>query len=387
MPEHFPGLSPLIPDPVFALMRQAKEAGPRAINATVGMILNEEGVPELFGSVRQACTDWQQSLSPWSLAYPPLLGIDAFRSIVKKMIFGDGAENIATLATTGGTGALAINLQLVRHLDKKTTVIIPTPTWSNHAHLCTSAGLQVVTVPYLAHDKPSIDGILEALQSATGSTAVLLHAACHNPTGRDFTEHQWTTLAKAMKQKQSIAVMDMAYQGFQATEDEDTLAIRILRKHEVPQLIAWSAAKNHSMYGLRVGAACATAGTAEETKLLEGQYASLTRGIHSASAVAGQEIVVLTQEKYRDQWLDDLQRTRDSLDRKRAALQSLLTGDLHKALEGKGLYALLPLSREQVKNLRDDHKIFLTNEGRINLGGIPESRVEECARAINNVTA
>jgi aspartate/tyrosine/aromatic aminotransferase len=59
----FPGFTPAVPDPIFDLMRQARLAGPGAIDATVGAILDAEGLPLLFDCVRNAMEEWTATLA------------------------------------------------------------------------------------------------------------------------------------------------------------------------------------------------------------------------------------------------------------------------------------------------------------------------------------
>jgi aromatic-amino-acid transaminase len=51
---------------------------------------------------------------------------------------------------------------------------------------------------------------------------VLLHACCHNPTGADLTKGQWREVAKIIRERQILPVLDYAYQGFAEGLEEDS---------------------------------------------------------------------------------------------------------------------------------------------------------------------
>ncbi len=372
------------PDAIFAIAAAAKAAGPQAINGTVGIYMDEDGKPMMLPSVRNAMEDVRNILATRSYSYPPLTGLPEFRACVHTLIAGKDDPRIASIATTGGTGAVALNLRLAKLLQKDPTVIFPSPTWANHKQLCDEAGMRVIDCAFLKNGRASADGILDALKKTPAPAVVLLHAGCHNPTGLDLDRTQWETLLPALRDAGAVALMDFAYQGFASTPEKDAWPVRRAVELGVTTLVCWSASKNHSIYSERVGLAAAFAPDDEAKKKIEGHYMVLTRKIHSAAATFGQSVVAQVQSHHRDAWLKDLEEARATMEKKRRMLLDAVP-DFAAALSGFGMFAVLPLTPQQIERLKTEHLVFLTGDGRINIAGIPLSRIEELAQKIATV--
>lgn len=367
---------------IFAIAEAAKRAGKDAINASIGIILDEEGKPFVLECVRKAAQEWTGADD---VSYPPLLGVPEFRKGVSRLAFGDDA-NIASIAAAGGTGALTINLKLLSQRLGITHVILPVPSWPNHKRILDALGIHVIEVPYLQDHQPMTKPLMDAInQNADTKIALLLHASSHNPTGKSFDDGQWKELAKALSGRNIPVLLDCAYQGLGMGVGEDVESVRILRAADVPVLLAWSASKNHTVYGLRAGLACTAVNSAEERKKIEGHYQILTRELYSAAPVTGQRIVGTVQQKYRSEWESELGKLRNMLQKKRQMLMDAFPNWKH-AIAGEGLFTILPLSPEQVDQLATKH-LFLTRDGRINIAGISLKKMEQVVELIKNVGA
>ncbi len=384
-PPSFSALPPSKPDPIFAVAAAAKAAGSEALNGTIGVYMDEDGIPVIFPSVRMALDDVAKDFKTRSFSYPPLTGLPEFRSSVHRLVFGEQSPIIASIASTGGTGAVSLNIRLAKLIDPAITLLLPTPAWANHAPLCKAANIKTVEVPYLRAGKPDISGIVEGMEHAEGNCVVLLQAGCHNPLGLDYSRQQWEELLLEMKRMNAIALLDCAYQGFATTPEEDAAPIRLFAQSHVITLVAWSASKNHSIYSERTGLACAVVPDERTKTAVEGHYSTLTRGIHSAAATVGQSIVARVQTAHQTQWLTDMTDARAMLKKKRYALMESLPKNLAAAVDGHGMFTTLPLTREQIDRLQTEQKVFLTGDGRINIAGIPLTRIDELAEKIRSV--
>ncbi len=378
----FHALPPAKPDPIFAIAGAAKAAGPRAINGTIGVYMDEEGRTALFPSVKAALEDVTRTLTQRSYSYPALLGLPEYRQSVTKLIFGDKAPMTASIASTGGTGAVALNLRLARLMDPEMPLILPMPAWANHPPLCRAAGFTVREVPCLQNGKPTVADIAVTLKKEKRPCTVLLQVGCHNPAGLDFSDTQWMELRDLMEQYGSVAILDLAYQGFKDVPENDAAPVRMMAASGVPTLIAWSASKNHSLYSERTGMALAVVKNEAEKAQVEGHYSTITRGIHSAAATFGQSVVAAVQMAHKDAWLADMQAARTMLARKRQALFQALPEDMRASVTGHGMFAMLPLSATEIDRLKVDHLVFLTGDGRINIAGIPLARIPELGEKI-----
>lgn len=374
------------PDPLFAIGAEAIAAGPSAINGTLGVFMDEEGVPLVFPSVVSVLAHLEKHLQGFNYSYPLLTGLPKYREAVTKLICQDDREVIASIASTGGTGGLAINLRLLKMLlGDAHSILLPTPAWGNHPPVCTWAGLDIVEAPYLTNGLPSVDAVIETVKKQDKPFGILLQVGCHNPTGLDYTKQQWEDLFDALQKKEVIVLMDFAYQGFKGEPEADAEPIRMSRERNLTTLVTWSASKNHSIYGLRTGLAAAFVKDEAEKKTVEGTYSMITRGLHSAAPTFGQAIVALVQSRCEDLWRSDLADARRMLTRKRELMIEHLPNSFHDSLKGYGMFAMLPLTVDQVHTLKNEHKAFLLLDGRINIGGIPEARVQELCEKIVKV--
>ena len=383
----FSALSPIDPDPIFAITAEAIAAGPSAINGTIGVFMDEDGKVAMFPSVKKALEDLKNNLSDVSYSYPALTGIPEFRSSIEKLIFGDG-QTVASIASTAGTGALAFNLRLASLMHPDATVILSTPAWANHLPICHANHLHVTDVPYCdITGKVTIDPIIDAAKKATKPVILLLQVGCHNPTGLDFSEDQWKELADFFTGRDCLAILDFAYQGFKDEPEKDSWPIRLFAEKKIPLLVAWSASKNHSIYGLRCGLSAAVVHDAETKKKIEVYYSRISRGMHSASPIFGQRVVATVQQKYQKEWLDDLAAARKVLVAKRQTMKEHLPKSFQSALNGYGMFATLPLSRDQVLQLKNEQKVYLAVDGRLNIAGIHMRRIEEMCEKIGGIIA
>ena len=52
----------------------------------------------------------------------------------------------------------------------------------------------------------------------------------------------------------------------------------------------------------------------------------------------------------------------------------------------KGMFAMLPVDKDQVQRLRNDHGVYMAGSGRINVAGLTEANVEQFVEALAAVT-
>ena len=367
-------------DPIFAASQRAKAAGPGAIDGTIGMLLDDSGNPTVLPSVRRAMREL--TAQEPDVGYCPIRGRDAFRESVGRLIGAD--EHTASVATTGGTGAMSANAHLLSKMMADASLVVPTPTWANHENIFRAAGVGLQEVPYLDEaGAPTLTHILRAVR--LNASAVLLHGTCHNPTGLDFSDEQWKTLAEEMAKYGTVAMLDIAYQGLGDEPEKDAAPIATLRAQGVPTLVGWSGAKNHTLYAERPGLAAAMTSNAAEQRKVQGQYSASLRATQSSSPGYAQRLISLVQDERADAWREDVRAVRMLITEKRRVLTELLPEEFAAPLAGKGMFAMLPLSPEQVQRLEHE-KVFLLEDGRINIAGIPLARMEELAEKLRNVS-
>ena len=107
---------------------------------------------------------------------------------------------------------------------------------------------------------------------------------------------------------------------------------------------------------------------------------------HGGAAVR----IVLRDGELTKQWLDELTQMRDRMRQVRNTLAKAdVAGSVDLKPLGKqnGLFGMLPVTPEQVKQLRDDHAIYMAGSGRINIAGLHMGNIEKFIEAIAEVTA
>ena len=207
-------------DPILGLNEQfAADPNPAKVNLGVGVYYDDNGKLPLLECVQAAERAMMES--PKARGYLPIDGIAAYDTAVKNLVFGADSEpvregRVATVQAIGGTGGLKIGADFLKQLNPDAKVLISDPSWENHRALFTNAGFKVESYAYYDAAKRgvNVEGMLADLKAAPAGTIVVLHACCHNPTGYDITAEQWDGVIEAVKSKNLVPILDMAYQGF-----------------------------------------------------------------------------------------------------------------------------------------------------------------------------
>ncbi|KAF7520315.1 hypothetical protein PCG10_009234 [Penicillium crustosum] len=117
------------------------------------------------------------------------------------------------------------------------------------------------------------------------------------------------------------------------------------------------------------------------------QLRCLIRWEISSSPLYGSRIVtsIIRDTQLKQTWSDELSIMRDRLRSNRLQLHEALKGNPGSwdvIIKTKGLFCCLPLSPRQCKQLRDEHHIYLPDNGRINISGLNSSNIDRVASAI-----
>ena len=98
---------------------------------------------------------------------------------------------------------------------------------------------------------------------------------------------------------------------------------------------------------------------------------------HGAAAVH----IVLEDAQLREDWLVELAAMRDRIN---AVRQRIASADPRLAFIGRqyGMFSMLPLSREQVLKLREDHAIYMADSGRFNVVGMGDEQIDRFIAAV-----
>lgn len=383
------------PDALLALIK-LHDADPRGdkIDLGVGVYRTGQGETPVFGAIKaaeQKLVDTQESKS-----YLGPEGDMAFVHALMPYVFG-GADptrggRIEGMQTPGGTGAVRLALALAKKAGV-TRVLMGTPSWPNHAQILADLGLELVAFGHAAADGTAdLDALKAALAGTVEGDAVLLHGCCHNPTGIDYTPAQWDEIAALLAASPVLPIVDLAYQGLGEGMAEDAYGANAVIGAVPEALIAYSCDKNFGLYRDRVGAFYVYAqDSAQLARALSNGHA-LARAAWSMPPDHGGAAVrlVLEDEGLTAQWLDELEQMRARIRQVRAALGQAGTAgalDLAPLARGQGMFAMLPLAKEQIDRLRTEHGIYMAGSGRINIAGLTMASLPRFVAALADVTA
>ncbi len=381
------------PDALLALIKlHDADTRPDKIDLGVGVYRTGQGETPVFGAIKAA----EQKLinEQESKSYLGPEGDMGFVHALMPFVFGEDPTcggRIEGMQTPGGTGAVRLALALARKAGV-TRVLMGTPSWPNHAQIIADLALELVPFTHATPDGlADLDALKTALGGAGEGDAVLLHGCCHNPSGIDYTPTQWDEIATLLANKPVLPIIDLAYQGLGDGLDEDAYGTRTLIAAVPEALIAYSCDKNFGLYRDRVGALYVYAQDAEQLGRVLSNGHALARAAwsmppdHGAAAVR----LVLENEATTTQWLDELDQMRARIGQVRAALgEAGKAGslDLLPVARGRGMFATLPLSKEQIERLRSDHGVYMAGSGRINIAGLTMGSLPKFVAALADVT-
>jgi aspartate/tyrosine/aromatic aminotransferase len=399
-PASFGDLRPLPPDAILGLIEAyAADTRPGKANLASGVYVDETGVTPVLATVAEAERRILETQT--TKVYKPIAGDPAYTRLVRELVFGSGEPAVAggrveTLHTPGGTGALRVAADLLTHVRPGATVWLSTPTWPNHPQVFGAAGLATREYPYAdpATGRLDLDGMLATLGRATAGDVVVLHACCHNPTGIDPTDAQWTAIGATIARAGLLPVVDFAYQGFGEGLREDASGLRTLLGTVDELLVASSFSKNFALYDERVGALSIVGRAPGDTAAALTHAKAVIRANYSNPPAHGGEIVatILGDPRLRSAWEAEVTGMRERIATNRRALVDGLTaagapGDWSGLLDQRGMFSLLGLSADQVRRLREERAIYLVGAGRLNVAGLTSTNLGPACRAISAVLA
>tara|TARA_A100001391_G_scaffold1033_3_gene1414 strand:- start:1538 stop:2713 length:1176 start_codon:yes stop_codon:yes gene_type:complete len=381
------------PDALLALIK-LYEADPRPtkIDLGVGVYRTSDGATPVFAAIKAA--EAKLVAEQPSKAYLGPEGDMGFVHALVPHVFGDAGDmggRIDGMQTPGGTGAVRVAAGLAKKAGVA-KVLMGTPSWPNHAQIFADLAMDTVGFDHRASDgSANMDALRTALQNADKGDAVLLHGCCHNPSGIDYTPAQWDEIVDLLVEREILPIVDLAYQGLGDGMDEDAYGLRKVVASVPEALIAYSCDKNFGLYRDRVGAFYALGKTSDDTARIMSNGCALARANwsmppdHGAAAVG----LILNDEALTAQWLEELTSMRARIGEVRSELAAAGKAgsvDLAPLGEQKGMFAMLPLTKDQIGALRSDHGVYMAGSGRINVAGLTSGNIGNFVKALEAVS-
>lgn len=386
-------LEPQSPDALLALIKlHAADTRPETIDLGVGVYRTGQGDTPVFGAIKAAEHKLVEEQASKSYLGPE--GDMGFVTALMPYIFGSDPTmggRISGMQTPGGTGAVRLALALAQKAGVS-RLHMGTPSWPNHAQIINDLDLELAPFDHANPDgTANLDAVLAAIRGASQSDAILLHGCCHNPTGIDYSEEDWAAIGDAVAETGIFPIIDTAYQGLGRGLEEDAAGLRSLLAKVPESFIAYSCDKNFGMYRDRVGAFYIMA---DDSTVLDKAFSNanaLARASwsmppdHGAAAIR----LILRDPDMTAQWMDELDQMRDRMRQVRSRLaEAGMAGsvDLTPLGTQNGLFSVLPLTKNQVVQLREEHGIYMAGSGRVNIAGLTTGNIDKFVSAIASVT-
>lgn len=388
----FESISAAPPDPILGLSDAFREDS-RAdkVNLTIGVYRDEAGKTPVLDCVKAAEKLLLENED--TKGYLGIDGLPEFRQLVSQLVLGQAvpSERVCTAQTPGGTGALRVAADFLASSGGR-RIWCSQPTWPNHGSIFESAGLEVLSFPYLASDRKSLefDKLLETLErDGRAGDVICLHACCHNPTGIDPTTEQWQEIAGLTAGRGMLPLVDFAYHGFGDGLEEDRRGLLALAEQHEEMLICSSYSKNFGLYSERIGALLAVSQSAEATPKVASRIKQVVRSNYSNPPRHGGAVVatILGDESLRGDWENELAAMRGRIHQMRTEfVDAMRTAgcetDFSFLLSQRGMFSFSGLSPMQVDWLKKERGIYIVGSGRINVAGITPDNMPRLALAI-----
>ncbi|MCA1854968.1 aspartate/tyrosine/aromatic aminotransferase [Massilia oculi] len=384
-------------DPILGITEAFNaDTNPAKINLGVGVYYDDKGKVPLLQCVQKAEAKLMEQPAPRT--YLPIEGLASYDKAVQELVFGaDSAviqeKRAVTVQALGGTGALKLGADFLKRFAPGSDVYISDPSWENHRALFESAGFTVNNYTYYdpATHGVNFEGMLASLRAMPRGSIVVLHACCHNPTGADLTQDQWTQVISAVVDNGLVPFLDMAYQGFGAGIAEDGAVVRRFAETGVPLLVSNSFSKSFSLYGERAGALSIVATSFDEAARVLSQLKRVIRTnysnppTHTAKVVA----MVLSTPELRQLWEEELAGMRVRIKEMRGAMVEKLKEkapghDFEFVREQVGMFSYSGLTKEQVGKLREQ-SIYAVDTGRICVAALNSTNLDRVVDAVAKV--
>ena len=358
---------------------------PDKIDVGVGVFRDGAGSTPILKVIKEA--ELRLNATQESKSYLGSAGDKRYAELLRPILLGEhaGDDRIGGFQTPGGCGALRLGFELLARANPDARVLVGGPTWPNHLPIIRAVGLEAREYPFYERGQGAIrfEDMIAALRSGEPGDVALLHGCCHNPTGADLDQDQWREVADAVSERGLIPFVAIAYQGFGRGLDEDAFGVRLMLEASEDVVIAQSCDKNFSVYRDRVGSLWIKSESRETTANAIGLLFQIAREMWSMPPDHGAACVriVLDDPELRERWMVELTAMRDRIN---AVRQRIAGADPRLAFIGRqyGMFSMLPLSREQVLKLREDHAIYMAESGRFNVVGMGDAQIDRFIAAV-----
>jgi aromatic-amino-acid transaminase len=393
---------PLAPaDPILGVTEQfLKDTRPNKVNLGVGVYQNENGKAAKLNIVKKAESILLEN--DLLATYSPIDGQPEFRANAQEVVFGKDHtvlkdSRVVTVQSPGGTGAIRLGAEFLKQFAAGRDVYISNPSWDNHQAIFRACSFNVIQYPYYSSEKKGLDfdKMFSSLENAKDGSIVVLHAACHNPTGYDLSDDQWKNIIELSEKKSLILFLDIAYQGFLNSLEDDPKIIRQLANTNTNFLVASSFSKNLGMYAERIGALHIITDSKDSALKVQSQVKQIVRTIYSNPPARGSKIfnTIWMDSTLRTEWISELNQMKDRIKKMRTDFVSKTKSsgidfDFSHVMKQNGMFSYSGLSKENVLWMREHCGLYALESGRICVAALNDNNInyviESISKALKN---
>ena len=263
-----------------ALLRRGR--GEPVIDGTVGVLLDDHGELAVLPTVRRALGELPSG--EWA-PYAPAAGEAGFVDAVRENTFPPELRSAAiAVATPGAMGAVGLAIAIA--LGPGDALLTRSLHFPAYADLAEQQGRRLATFAMFdgagRFDVAALARALEALTVRQGRVLLVLNDPCQNPTGYTMSAAEWHAVVEVVaglsRRTPATVLIDAAYADFAGPTWRPPHAAMARLAESADVLVAWSASKSLTAYGLRVGALLALCPNAARRRAVGAALSRASRG-------------------------------------------------------------------------------------------------------------
>ena len=348
--------------------KKAKEADSNVINATIGMLFDEEGRLYEFESVSQVMKELN---TQQKFGYSNTKASSEFAQAIKKYIFSDFQQEIeenhilSVIPTTGGSGALSLLFE--NYVEKGQSILLPNHMWEVYLVYAKEQGVNVENYSLFKNgqfDMASLKLKVDYLKQKQDKIVMLINDPCENPTGFCMNDNDYQELINLAENNPStnfIYIIDMAYFDFYNADDK-VIRRRYSMLKKMPEnamaFFCFSGSKSFGLYGLRIGALVQMTKSEEEAAMFVNSSVFSARARWSSASTLGISIIekLVLNEDYYQGFKDEVKKVCLMLERRsKAFIESAKECGLECYPYEKGFFLCIPY-KDPVKLMNALHQ-------------------------------
>lgn len=310
-----------------AIAKEMKKKDPSIVNATIGMLYDEERKLFVFDSVNEALNSLTDDEK---FAYASTPGPEAYHEAIKHWVFREhysnfSKENVGVMATPGGSGA--ISNVFTNYLNPGDEVLLPNYMWGNYKQFAYENFASYRTYKLFDdNNRFNLEDLYNQmvdLKNKQGRILLVINDPCQNPTGYTMSFDEWDSVIRMINSLSEdgtpiILLHDMAYIDYDKRGFEEARSkIGSLNKlnPNAMAIMAFSGSKTMALYGIRVGAMIAVSRSKENIIEFNKANKFSSRAKWSNTTNLGMNLVtkVLTDDRLRNKFEEELELSRKTL--------------------------------------------------------------------------